>query len=153
MPSDCILFAIRPHRQAIYYQVAPSDSSVHFAPNPYPNTALLHHQKSRILNPSKKSNRAFSFLSSLPVASDDECLRAISGATNFSCKGVKQTPKSLALLRPTCRVAWPCYRGSSVLVLTPRAKHYLRPVLFHRLSSICKTMRLFGFHWIQTRKN
>ena len=37
-------------------------------------------------------------------------------------------------------------------MLTPHAKHRPRLVLFHRLSSICNTIRLFKFRWIRTKK-
>ena len=102
------LFAIRPYHQAVYYQITPSNPSLLFAPNPHLITALLlHYQKSRILNPSKKPNRVFSSWSLLPVVSNGEFSRATSVVTNFSCKGVKQTPESLALLRPAYHATWP----------------------------------------------
>ena len=106
------LFAIRSYPQAVCHQVAPSNPSLHLAPSPHPNTALLYHQKSRIPDPSKKPNRASSSSSLLPVASDGECPRTTSDATNFSCREVKQTPRSSALLRLACHTAWPRYGGS-----------------------------------------
>ena len=111
MPPGCILFAIRPYHQAVYHQIALSDPSLHLAPNSHLNIVLLYHQKSWIPDPSEKPNKASSFLSFLPVASNSECPRARSDAINFSCRGVKQIPGSLALLRLACRAAWPCYGG------------------------------------------
>ena len=112
MPSGCILFTIRPYPQAVCHQVVPSDPSLHLAPSPHPNTALLHHQKSQIPDPSKKSNRTSSSLSPSPIASDGECPRTTSDTTNFSCRRFKQTSGSSALLRLVCCAAWPRYRGS-----------------------------------------
>ena len=112
MSPSRTLFATRPYHQAICHQVAPSDPSLHLAPNFYPNILVLHHQKSRIPDPSEKPNKASFSLSPLPITSDGKYPRAISNATNFSHKRVKQTPKSLALLRPVCRVAWSHYGGS-----------------------------------------
>ena len=144
MLLDHILFAIRLYHENICHQAAPSNVTLHLAPNPHPNiTLLLHHQKSRILNPSEKPNRASSSLSPLPVASYSECPRATSVATNFSHRGVKETPRSSTLLRLVCRATWPRYGGSEALVFAPRANRRLMLVLFHRLSSICKTIRLF----------
>ena len=111
MPPSRTLFAIRPHHQVVCHQVALSDLSLPLTPNPHPNTVLLHQQKSRIPDPSKKSNRSFSSSSPSPVASDSECSRATSSATNFSCREVKQIPGSSALLCPACRAAWPYYEG------------------------------------------
>ena len=153
MPSSHTLFAIRPYPQAVCHQVALSDPSLHLAPNPHPNTALLHHQKSRIPDLSKKPNKASFSLSPSPVATDGKCPRATLDTTNFSHKRVKQIPESLALLRLADRKACLCYKGSLALVLTPRAKHRPRLVPFHRLSSICKTIRLFGSRWIWIKKN
>ena len=116
MPPGRTQFTIRPYPQAVCHQVAPSDPSLHLASSPHPNIALLHYQKSRIPDTSKKPNRAFSSLSPLPVASDGECPRATSDATNFSRRGVKQTPGSSALLRLACRAAWPRYGSSQAPV-------------------------------------
>ena len=110
MPLGRTLFAIRLYHQAVCNQVALSDPSFHFVPNFYPNTVLLlYHQKFRILDQSEKQNRTFSFsspspivcssLSSLPVVSNGEYLKATLVTFNFSCRGVKQIPRNSALLR------------------------------------------------------
>ena len=112
MPPGRTLFAMRPYPQTVCHQVVPSDPSLYLTPNPHPNTALLHHQKSQIPDPSKKPNRTSSFSSPSPVAFNSEYARATLDATNFSCREVKQIPESSALLRLACRVAWPCYGGS-----------------------------------------
>ena len=152
MPPGRTLFAIRPYHQAICYQIAPPNLSLYLASNPYLNTVLLHHQKSQISDSSKKPNRTSSFLSPLPVASNSKCPKATLDATNFSHRGVKQTPRNSALLCPVYRAAWPRYGSFWAPMLTFRAKHHSRLVLFHKLSLICKIMRLFRFRWIQTRK-
>ena len=112
MLVSCTLFAIRPYYQAVCHQVALSDPSLYFAPNPHPNIAmLLYHQKYWICDPSEKSNGASSSSNLLSIASNGKCLKATLIATIFSCRGVKQILGSSALLRPACHATWPYYGG------------------------------------------
>ena len=83
VPSDlmllgCTLFTIKSHHQAVCHQVVPSNARFYFAPNFYPNIALLlYHQKTQILNLSKKPNKASSSTSFFLVIPNSEYLKAI----------------------------------------------------------------------------
>ena len=132
MSLACTQFAIKPYPQAVCHQVARSDPSLQLAPSPHSNTALLHHQKSQIPDPSKKLNKTSSFSTPLPVASDGECPRATLDAINFFRRGVKQTPGSSALLRLVCRIAWPRYGGSQAPVhKTPSQAGFVSQTFFN----------------------